>query len=103
MSVTELPLGPKPGRAEPVASISKARAAVLERLRQLDGTLSVEQLATQTGQHANTVREHLEALTGMVMPPKQLRPRKAGAGLHGCTRPLPRQPVLLPTSPLLRP
>ncbi|WP_129587141.1 helix-turn-helix transcriptional regulator [Arthrobacter alpinus] len=64
MSVTELPLGPKPGRAEPVASISKARAAVLERLRQLDGTLSVEQLATQTGQHANTVREHLEALTG---------------------------------------
>lgn len=30
----------------------------------MDGTLSVEQLAAQTGQHANTVREHLEALVG---------------------------------------
>ena len=64
ISVTELPMGPRPGRAEPVAAISKARAAVLERLRQMEGTLSVEQLALQTGQHANTVREHLEALTG---------------------------------------
>ncbi|AIY02048.1 hypothetical protein ART_2449 [Arthrobacter sp. PAMC 25486] len=37
---------------------------MLARLRQVAGTLSVEQLATETGQHANTVREHLEALVG---------------------------------------
>ncbi len=76
LSFTELPMGPKPGRAEPVASISKARAAVLERLRQLDGTLSVEQLATATGQHANTVREHLEALTGDGYATKTAAPKE---------------------------
>ena len=54
--------GPRPGRRDAVAPISKARAAVLSRLREIDGTLSVEQLALQTGQHANTAREHLEAL-----------------------------------------
>ena len=54
--------GPRPGGLDAVAPISKARAAVLARLRAIDGTLSVEQLALQTGQHANTAREHLEAL-----------------------------------------
>ncbi|GAA4661667.1 helix-turn-helix transcriptional regulator [Arthrobacter cryoconiti] len=54
--------GPKPGGAEPVAPMSKARAAVLERLRSSDGTINVEELAVATGQHSNTVREHLEAL-----------------------------------------
>lgn len=59
----ELPQwGPKAAGAEPVAAISKARAAVLERLRASDGALSVEKLAAGTGQHTNTVREHLEAL-----------------------------------------
>lgn len=63
-TVTTVPFGPKSGLVEAVAPISKARAAVLARLRQMAGTLSVEQLATETGQHANTVREHLEALVG---------------------------------------
>lgn len=62
--VTSLPFGPKPGVTAPVAPISKARAAVLARLREMAGTLSVEQLAAQSGQHTNTVREHLEALVG---------------------------------------
>ena len=44
--------------------MSKARAAVLAKLRQMAGTLSVEQLTVQTGQHSNTAREHLEALVG---------------------------------------
>nr|WP_240901625.1 helix-turn-helix domain-containing protein [Arthrobacter silviterrae] len=61
--MSEQPLrGPRPGGTEPVAPISKARAAVLERLRAAEGTLSVESLAEQSGQHANTVREHLDAL-----------------------------------------
>lgn len=75
-SVTERPLGPKAGRAEAVAPISKARAAILERLRQTDGSLSVEQLAAQTGQHANTVREHLEALTGDGYATKTAAPKE---------------------------
>lgn len=75
-SVTELPLGPKPGRTEAVAPISKARAAILERLRQQDGSLSVEQLAAETGQHANTVREHLEALTGEGYATKTAAPKE---------------------------
>ncbi len=54
--------GPKPGGPDAVAPMSKARAGVLGRLRKTEGTLSVEQLSLQTGQHANTVREHLEAL-----------------------------------------
>lgn len=45
-----------------MAPISRARAAILARLREIDGTLSVERLATESGQHPNTVREHLEAL-----------------------------------------
>lgn len=75
-SVTERPLGPKAGRAEAVAPISKARAAILERLRQTDGSLSVEQLAAQTGQHANTVREHLEALAGDGYATKTAAPKE---------------------------
>ncbi len=42
--------------------MSKARAAVLERLREAEIPLTVEALAAETGQHANTVREHLDAL-----------------------------------------
>ncbi len=45
-----------------MAPISKARAAVLARLREATETLSVDQLAAETGQHSNTAREHLEAL-----------------------------------------
>ncbi|PYI65382.1 transcriptional regulator [Arthrobacter livingstonensis] len=54
--------GPRPGGTEPVAPISKARAAVLERLRAAADPLTVDALAAETGQHANTVREHLDAL-----------------------------------------
>ncbi|MCQ9162674.1 metalloregulator ArsR/SmtB family transcription factor [Arthrobacter sp. STN4] len=54
--------GPKPGGTEPVAPISKARAAVLERLRSSAVPLTVDALAAETGQHPNTAREHLDAL-----------------------------------------
>lgn len=42
--------------------MSKARAGVLARLRGNVAAVTVEQLATEAGQHTNTVREHLEAL-----------------------------------------
>lgn len=54
--------GPKPGSTSPVAPISKARAGVLDRLRAAHGPLGVEELAAKSGQHVNTVREHLDAL-----------------------------------------
>ena len=74
--MTAPPSGPRPSPGEAVAPMSKARAAVLARLRQLDGTLSVEQLTAQTGQHANTVREHLEALVGDGHATKTAAPRE---------------------------
>ncbi|MBP2412971.1 putative ArsR family transcriptional regulator [Arthrobacter stackebrandtii] len=75
-SVTSLPQGPKPSRVEPVAPISKARAAILAYLREIPDTLSVEQLAARTGQHANTVREHLEALVSDGHATKTAAPRE---------------------------
>lgn len=54
--------GPNPEATGPVAPISKARAGVLDRLRATPGPRGVEELATESGQHANTVREHLDAL-----------------------------------------
>ncbi len=43
-----------------VRNLSKARAKILEFLSQ--GTCTVASLATKTGQHENTIREHLDAL-----------------------------------------
>ncbi|NMR28233.1 ArsR family transcriptional regulator [Arthrobacter sp. SF27] len=42
--------------------MSSARAALLQRLRDQPEACTVEKLSTDTGQHQNTIREHLEAL-----------------------------------------
>lgn len=87
--------GPRPGTRDTVAPISKARAAVLARLREIDGTLSVEQLALQTGQHANTAREHLEALV------EDGYATKAAAPKEGRGRPAwLYQPAAVPPGPV---
>ncbi len=70
------PIGPKPGGTSPVAPISKARAAVLARLREINGTLTVDQLAAESGQHANTAREHLEALVAGGQATKTAAPKE---------------------------
>lgn len=42
--------------------LSGARAAVLDLVRAKQAPCTVDELAAETGQHPNTVREHLEAL-----------------------------------------
>ncbi len=44
--------------------MSRSRAAVLEAVEHADGLLSMTELSETTGLHANTLRAHLEALTG---------------------------------------
>lgn len=46
----------------PVANLSDGRAAVLARLREHAGGARISTLADETGLHANTLREHLDAL-----------------------------------------
>ncbi|GAB3702066.1 helix-turn-helix transcriptional regulator [Mariniluteicoccus flavus] len=60
-------LGPQPV-ADPATRLSSARAAILAYLVDAARPVTVKEIAASSGQHANTVREHLEALTefGMV-------------------------------------
>lgn len=68
-------LGPRPV-AEPALRLSAARAAVLAYLVEVGDAVTVQAVAQSSGQHPNTVREHLEALVdlGLVtrdkMPPE---------------------------------
>lgn len=54
-------VGPRPV-AEPALKLSAARAAVLAYLVETDEPATVQTVAASSGQHPNTVREHLEAL-----------------------------------------
>ncbi|KHL00828.1 helix-turn-helix transcriptional regulator [Sinomonas humi] len=56
------PLGPAPAATTPSRPLSTARAAILDLLRARRSPATVDELARETGQHSNTVREHLEAL-----------------------------------------
>ena len=56
-------LGPRPSRADRRAQLSEPRRAVLDQLVEQDEPLTVTRVAQILGQHPNTVREHLEALT----------------------------------------
>lgn len=56
-------LGPRPSRADRRAQLSEPRRAVLDQLVEQDEPLTVTRVARTLGQHPNTVREHLEALT----------------------------------------
>lgn len=54
--------GPTPSTGRTRAPLSKSRAALLETLRAQTEPTTLAALVTATGLHANTVREHLEAL-----------------------------------------
>lgn len=54
-------LGPRPV-VEPATRLSSARAAILAHLGRVGRPVTVKEIAADSGQHANTVREHLEAL-----------------------------------------
>ena len=56
-------LGPRPSRADRRAQLSEPRRAVLDLLVEQEEPLTVTRVAQTLGQHPNTVREHLEALT----------------------------------------
>ena len=45
-------------------AVGARRSEVLARLREADGPLSVQQVASQTGLHVNTARFHLGGLVG---------------------------------------
>ncbi|MDP9883502.1 putative ArsR family transcriptional regulator [Sinomonas atrocyanea] len=55
-------LGPQPAAPGPATPLSGARAAVLDLVRAKHAPCTVDELAGETAQHPNTVREHLEAL-----------------------------------------
>ncbi|WP_240641593.1 helix-turn-helix transcriptional regulator [Nocardioides ferulae] len=55
-------LGPRPARSASGRAMSPSRAALLETLQAQPDPTSLQALVTMTGLHANTVREHLDAL-----------------------------------------
>lgn len=55
-------LGPLPSTGRARAPLSRSRTALLETLRARTEPVTLAALADQTGLHANTVREHLDAL-----------------------------------------
>ncbi|GAB3274685.1 helix-turn-helix domain-containing protein [Sinomonas notoginsengisoli] len=59
------PRGPQATSPGPATPLSAARAAILDLLRAKGRPSTVEELARETRQHPNTVREHLEALVGV--------------------------------------
>ena len=64
MNSVENSLGPRPTSPGPTTPLSGARAALLDLIRAQGGPCTVEDLVRATGQHPNTVREHLDALVG---------------------------------------
>lgn len=64
MNNSAAPLGPRPVSPPPSAAhLSGQRAAVLYRLREHPDGARIADLAAELDLHANTVREHLDALT----------------------------------------
>lgn len=51
-----------PRGADPAASLSPSRAALIERMREQPEPLTLASLVSATGLHENTLREHLSAL-----------------------------------------
>lgn len=55
-------VGPQAGRAAPPPNLSRSRAALLTAIEAQPGPITLTALVLHTGLHANTVREHLNAL-----------------------------------------
>lgn len=68
--------GPRPAPAldDAVTHLSRARAGILDLLSAQDGPVTVAQLSRQSGQHHNTVREHLQALVAAGLARARTRP-----------------------------
>jgi predicted ArsR family transcriptional regulator len=61
VNTPDVPLGPRPASARP-RQLSRAQARVLTRLQGEAEPTSLAALSAATGLHANTLREHLDAL-----------------------------------------
>lgn len=70
--------GPRPSPAldDAATQLSKARAGVLDLLAAQDQPVTVAELSRQSGQHHNTVREHLEALAAAGLAQSRTRPAR---------------------------
>lgn len=70
--------GPRPAgpRQDPATQMSRARAAVLEQLGRHAEPTTVGVLAGECGQHTNTVREHLDALSSAGLVVRTTGPAK---------------------------
>lgn len=67
-------LGPRPTTTSRVREApSRAAGAVLEVLERLEAPVSVAEVAESTGQHPNTVREHLDALVTARLATREAR------------------------------
>ncbi len=73
-------MGPSPARAaDDAAPLTAPRARVLESLQRHGGPVTTAELATESGLHENTVREHLDALVARGLAVRGLAPA-AGRG-----------------------
>ena len=67
-------LGPRPSTTSRVREApSRAAGAVLEVLERLEAPATVTDVAESTGQHPNTVREHLDALVAAQLATREAR------------------------------
>jgi predicted ArsR family transcriptional regulator len=66
--------GPRPGAGRSAAPLSSSRAAVLETLRAQAQPTTLAALAAISRLHANTVREHLDALVAAGLARRQPEP-----------------------------
>lgn len=66
-------LGPRPV-ADPALRLSAARGAVLAYVVEAGRSVTVQEVAASSGQHVNTVREHLEALVEAGLATRQSKP-----------------------------
>ncbi len=73
--------GPRPGSGRPHRGqpLSRARAALLDTLSQQPEPTTLAALVASTGLHANTLREHPEALVGLGLVSRQ-REEPSGRG-----------------------
>lgn len=67
---------PSPALGDAATQLSKARAGVLDLLASQNHPVTVAELARLSGQHHNTVREHLEALAAAGLAQSRTRPAR---------------------------
>lgn len=84
--------GPSASAVRPIHGLSRSRASLLQTLRDQSEPTSLAALSLATGLHANTIREHLDALMDAGLVARQAEPargRGRPAWLYEATDPGP--------------